>query len=120
VAPIQYAILRRNITATKASNLSTAQTALGTNQATALALSALINELTTVALNTGAKLPSPVPQKVVTVINAGVNAVLVYPFGAADRINALAVATGGFSIPAGKTATFTCSSSLQWYSLLSA
>lgn len=115
----QYAIMRRNISATKASNLSTALTATGTNQATALALSALIHEVTTTAAGTGVKLPSAVPQKVVRIVNAGANALLVYPFGAVDRINALAL-SAGFSVPAGKACEFICVSSIQWYPLLSA
>lgn len=80
-------------------------TASGTTNADALQLGAAINHVSTAAAGSGVKLPPTEVGMGVTVINLGANAVLVYP-AAFSQINALALTTGGFSVGAGKSATF--------------
>jgi hypothetical protein len=94
-------------------------TAAGTTNADALALSAIINNVTTTASGTGVKLmPAEVGASVV-VSNQGANALLVYPF-ASGQINALTVTTGGFSVGAGKTVILFGVSGTNWVTNLSA
>ena len=67
-------------------------TASGTNQGTAATLGADTNRFTTVAAGTGCIIPPLNPGDSITVINAGANALALYPpVGAA--LNALAVNT---------------------------
>lgn len=54
----------------------------------------------------------------VSVINAGANAMAVFP-AVGDKINALSV-NASFSVAAGKCATFLSTATGQWYCLLSA
>lgn len=53
--------------------------AAGTNQATATALTADINDVTTVGASTGVILPTPVAGMKITVLSDGANNLLVYP-----------------------------------------
>lgn len=82
-----------------------ALTALGTNQATALAVPSNINRFSTVAASTGAILPATAqPSDEYVVMNSGANALLVYPpSGAAIGAGS---ANAGFSVAAGKSAYF--------------
>jgi len=54
--------------------------ALGATQATAFQLRAGLNQLATVAANTGVKLPQPSPGEFVVVFNDGANPLTVYPY----------------------------------------
>jgi hypothetical protein len=94
-------------------------TATGTTNADALGLSAVINRVTTAALNTGVRLYLPEAGAQVAVINSGANPVAVYP-GTGAAINALTVTTGGFAVPAGGRALFIGTSSTNWFAVLSA
>jgi hypothetical protein len=94
-------------------------TATGTTNADALALSAVINRVTTTALNTGVRLYLPEVGSQVVVVNSGANALLVYP-GTGASINALTATTGGFSVAAGGRALFVGTSSTNWFAVLSA
>lgn len=68
---------------------ATTLTATGTNLATALALTSLNNVLTTVALNTGVKLPTVTPIGAMVVIqNNGANPLNVFPPTATGTLNA--------------------------------
>lgn len=89
-----------------AGDVTNAITAAGTTNADATQLNSAINNVTTTALNTGVKLPPTEVGGSVLVANLGANALLVYP-AALSQINALTVTTGGFSVAAGKVATFT-------------
>lgn len=68
--------------------VANALTAAGSSQATAVALGADQNRFTTVAASTGAILPAMNPGDEMTVINAGANALSLYPPVGA-QINAL-------------------------------
>lgn len=94
-------------------------TATGSNQATALLVSTVINIVTTTAASTGVILmPSEVGGEV-SVYNLGANALLVYP-ATGGAINALAT-NAGFSVGAGKAATFKGrANGTGWVTILSA
>lgn len=94
-------------------------TATGTTNADAVALSTVINRVTTTAASTGAVLMAPEAGSAVVVINSGANALLVYPSTGAS-INALTATTGGFSVAAGGRAMFVGISSTRWFAILSA
>lgn len=94
-------------------------TATGTTSADAVALSTIINRVTTTAASTGAVLMAPEAGSAVVVINSGANALLVYPSTGAS-INALTATTGGFSVAAGGRAMFVGLSSSRWFAILSA
>lgn len=85
--------------------VTTALTATGTNQATALVIPANICQFTTVASGTGAILSATAN---VTddylIYNGGANALLVYP-PVGSNINTGA-ANAGFSVPVGKSCWF--------------
>jgi hypothetical protein len=79
-----------------ASSVGNALTAVGTNRATALALTASINNVTTAGSGTGVTLPSVATVGVggsVIVFNAGANAIKVYGAGS-DTIDGTPGATG--------------------------
>ena len=84
---------------------ATGLTAAGTTNADALQLVADFNVLTTVASGTGAKLPDVEVGSVITVVNGGANALLVYP-PAGAQLNNQTVTTAGRTIGAGKAGTF--------------
>jgi hypothetical protein len=77
---------------------ATGLTAAGTNQATALALTKVINVVTTAAASTGVALPSAATVGIggyVIIFNAGANAIKVYgAVGSSDTIDGTAGATG--------------------------
>lgn len=94
-------------------------TAAGT-QATAVLLQNVINRVTTVAsAGDAVKLPVSAGGLQITVTNtSATNAMNVFP-NTGDAINGAAVNTA-FSIPATKTAQFSCAVPGQWHSVLSA
>lgn len=94
-------------------------TAAGTTNADALGLSAEINVVTTTAASTGVRLMPVEVGSAVLVSNLGANALLVYP-GTGVQIDALTATTGGFSVPAGKSAMFYGVSGTRWVSHLGA
>lgn len=71
-------------------------TAVGTNQATSLALTSLLNVITSAALGTGVTLPSAASVGIgnsVIIFNDGASAIQVYGAGS-DTIDTIAAATG--------------------------
>lgn len=58
---------------------TTGLTSTGTNQATALLLSSKINTINSVPAGTGVRLPSAVISDFMTIVNHGVNELLIYP-----------------------------------------
>ncbi len=89
-------------------------TAAGSDQATALTLTADLNVLTTVAAATGVRLKlTPSAGFVQQVVNRGSNSALVYP-AASATIEALAVNVAA-TVVAGGTARFIADSTTQWY-----
>lgn len=91
----------------------------GGGQASATPLVAMINRVTTVASSgDSVALPASATGMELTVVNAtATNPMNVFPNGT-DAINALAASTA-FSVAAGKTATFYCTNTGQWHSILS-
>lgn len=88
--------------------------AAGTTQATATALTAALNNVTTVASGTGVNLPASSAGLQITVQNNGANPLTVYPAqGASDTINGQAAATGVQILP-GTVATFNCTTAGAW------
>ena len=74
-------------------DVANALTALGTSRANALALTATVNNLTTVGASTGVILPPSVVGKAVIIFNAGASPLAVYGNGS-DTIDTIAGATG--------------------------
>lgn len=74
-------------------SVGNALTAVGTNRATALQLAKEINNVTTAAAGTGVVLPVGVVGMVITVYNAGANAIKVYGSGS-ETIDGTAGSTG--------------------------
>lgn len=70
-----------------------ALTAAGTTRADALALTAQLNSVDTVAASTGVVLPAAVAGQIITVFNNGANALKVYAAGS-DTIDGTAGSTG--------------------------
>ena len=94
-------------------------TAAGTNQATALQLTAAVNRITTAADGTGVKLyAAPVAGDVQAVFNGGANAVTVYP-QTSGFINQLAINTG-YILPINTLSVHFAVSTTQWVALMSA
>lgn len=90
-------------------------------QALAVALTGEINLIGTssATADTGVRLPANVkPGDSVVVMNGGANATLVYP-ATGGAVNAL-TANAGFSMAAGKVATFVATSDKNWVALLTA
>lgn len=95
------------------------QTATGSTQADAFALSATNTQFSTVAAGTGAILPSFMqPGDYARVFNNGANALLVYPVSGAAINNG--ATNAGFSIAANKSAQFIMLSPTLFGSTLSA
>lgn len=95
-------------------------TATGTTAADALQLLAPINRVTTVAANTGVKLPpaASLTGTRVLVINAGANPLKVYPNGS-DSIEYVGF-PASVTVPTGKTASFEAAFSNLWEPIISA
>ena len=100
------------------SSVATGLTAAGSTQATALALTAAINEVTTVASGTGVALPLAAAGIEVSVVNAGANALAIYP-ASGGQIDALGT-NAARSLAAGGRATFRAVSGTGWYGFVSA
>jgi hypothetical protein len=105
--PLQQRLVVAGISAVQAQaqcgTVQNSLTATGSTQATALSIPADVNRFTTVAASTGAILPAMNPGDEVQIINAGANALLVYP-PVGGTINALG-ANAGYSVA---TATPSC------------
>lgn len=104
-----------------AGDLQSGVTAAGTTQAGATAVYGDNVVITTAAASSGVILSGNAgfgPGDDVFIANQGANAVLVYP-PVGGQINALG-ANAGFSIAAGKAASFRSTGASQFYSLLSA
>lgn len=106
--PLTSSLMGVGMPADQASRLGfgpegTGLTATGSTSADALALTAGVNQFSTVDSGTGATLPSG--WGFVACINNGSNALLVYP-GTGMQINNGTVSTGSYSVAAGKTAMF--------------
>ncbi len=93
---------------------ATTLTAVGTDRATSLALTADINNITTAAASTGATLPASTVGRVVTVFNNGANAIQVYGAGS-DTIDGTA-GTAGVVLTNAKRAQFFCVAANTWIS----
>lgn len=88
-------------------------------QASALALTAGINRVTTVAtIGDSVKLPAATVNKRVVVINAGANSMDVFPV-TGGIINALA-ANAALAVAANKTVIFVCALAGTWNSIVTA
>jgi hypothetical protein len=97
-------------------DVTTGLTAAGTNQATALAITADLNVFGTVAASTGAVLSFTDGARIV-VRNGGANALLVYaPVGGTMN----GTSNGSLSIATTKNAEFISRDGKNWYSILSA
>jgi hypothetical protein len=91
-----------------------ALTAGAAGQSTALALTNMINRVSTVASGTGVALPTAVAGLAITVINRGANPLQVYGNNtAADTINGIATGTG-ISQGVNTAATYVCSVTGNW------
>lgn len=98
------------------------QTATGSTQATAFALTTSSTEFTTVAASTGAILPAPGGRvstgDILAVYNMGANALTVYP-PVGFKIM-LAATNAGVSVPSGKSALFGARGDGNYFSFISA
>lgn len=74
-------------------SIATPLTAVGTNRATSLALTADVNNITTAASGTGATLPASSAGLCIINFNSGANAIQIYGAGS-DTIDGVAGATG--------------------------
>lgn len=99
-------------------NVGSALTATGADQATALQLSADVNEITTAAASTGVRLPPMSPGDTIFIYNIGANTVSLYP-PVGESINAIAV-NGAFSVATAKTVIVTKVSATRYATLLTA
>ena len=110
-AQASVGILSNNLTATGSSS-----------QANALALPSDFNIFTTVAANTGGRLPASGngtnPGDTYIVVNHGASTLTIYPATGGTIANGSANA--GFSVSATKTATFTYLGSNNWAAAVSA
>jgi len=94
-------------------------TAAGTNQATALEVTANINRFSTVAAGTGAKLNSAITLGLPQIIyNGGANPLTVYP-ATGGTINSLA-ANAGHTLAINTTCLYFSTSATAWVGILSA
>lgn len=91
------------------------QTAAGTVQGNALAITRSVFECSTVASGTGVVLPTAVAGMTITVINNGLNALNVYPASGAS-INSLSTNVA-YSLLVGARLQFIALSSTKWYTL---
>lgn len=96
---------------------SGAVSAAGNNRATATQLTALMNDVTTVAASTGVVLPAAKAGLEVVVVNAGANTLAIYG-GGTDTIDGTAGSTGTTLTTAHRIATFYCFADGAWISSL--
>jgi hypothetical protein len=98
---------------------SLAASGAGSAQADATAITADMTAFTTVGASTGARLPVAThPGESYTVLNAGANALALYP-PVGHKLNA-AAANASVSVAAGKSARALYCGSLQWMVVVSA
>jgi hypothetical protein len=99
-----------------------AQTATGSTQADAFALTTCSTEFTTVAASTGARLPAPGlnvgPGDILAVYNQGASTLTVYP-PVGFKIG-LAATNAGVSVASGKSALFGSRGDGNYFAFLSA
>ena len=94
---------------------ATSISAAGTTQATATALTADYNYVTTVAASAGVILPTPVLGREITVVNRGANPLTLYPAtgGAIDG----AGTNNGVTIPVNGVIVVSAQSTTQWFTV---
>ena len=94
-------------------SVGTGLTAAGTTISDALALTSLVNVVTTAAASTGVKLPDAPIGQMVTVQNNGANAINVFPHSASGTINA---GSAGAAVTTASAAGAICirNSSTDW------
>jgi hypothetical protein len=94
--------------------------ATGTNQATALQLSAVLNRFSTVAASTGAMLPVSQPGMTIEVINDGAQTLTVFPSNSANEVAAPTIdgvaAATGVSVSSARRSMFKCTTAGTWFS----
>jgi hypothetical protein len=95
--------------------VSDALTAAGSTQATALALTRPINNITTTAASTGVILPTATPGMRIMIRNGGANTLNVYPASGA-QINSVGTNTA-FGMGTGVFIEFVAMNTTQWYTL---
>ncbi len=93
---------------------ATSLTAVGTDRATSLALTADINNVTTAGSGTGVTLPAATTGAVITLFNNGANAIQVYGDGS-DTIDGSPAATG-VALTNTKRAQYFCVAAATWIS----
>jgi hypothetical protein len=100
-----------------ADTVTRAVSAAGTTQATATALTAAINEITTVAAGAGCALPAATVGGHCYVRNSGASALTLYPLNASNAIiNALA-ANAPIIVPVDTTAHLVAVAATQWFTV---
>lgn len=92
--------------------VKTGISAAGTNQGTATAITGSINFVSTVASGTGVILPAAIPSATITVINHGLNTLLVYP-ATGETVEGLAANTG-MPLLVGQCYRATCGTAGAW------
>lgn len=103
---------------TSAGTVVTGLTAAGSTQATALAVTADVNIISTAAASTGVRLPDFDVDDEIIVVNGGANALAVYPpVGHSINVGAINVAV---SLPVGRRATFLRVTNTLWVADVSA
>jgi hypothetical protein len=100
--------------------LSTSEnvTAAGTTQATATALTATFNNVTTGSANNGVLLPGAKGGRRLVILNGTGNTIKVYPVGTTDQIDGAGAQTAVTLTSAHRGAEFFCLASGAWTSSL--
>ena len=97
--------------------VSTALTATGSSQGTALLLTRPINDVTTTAASTGVVFPAATVGMRIIVRNGGVNSLNIYP-ASGGQINSLGTNVA-FTLVSGTVLEYVAFSTTQWYTLSS-
>jgi hypothetical protein len=95
--------------------ISTAQTATGSTQSTALAITRPITSITTAASGTGVILPVPQPGTRILIRNGGANTLSVYP-NTGGQINSLST-NAAHSLSTSNLIEYVAFSTTQWYTI---
>jgi len=95
-------------------NAADALTAVGTNRATSLALTAQLNNITSAAASTGVTLQAAAAGLFIVINHAGANAITVYGAGS-DTIDGAAAATG-VALTNAKRCIYMCFAAPAWIS----
>lgn len=88
------------------------------SQSAATPISNGLNVFSTVASNSGARLPKASEGSIIVIVNGGANALLVYP-ATGEKINNGTATTGSFSVTNAKNAIFVAFNG-QWGAVLGA